>query len=123
MTTALLTLLAALALALPAVAQDEPPAGEAPAIGGVSPEEALRLRALGYVDYSPELANLDKSGVSHLDASAAALGYTLVVSSIECAARLIDLSGRELHGWKQEKCVRWWSAALTMSLEESPLLT
>ena len=49
MTTALLTLLVAAALALPAVAQDEPPAEEAPPIGGVSPEEALRLRALGYV--------------------------------------------------------------------------
>jgi hypothetical protein len=34
------------------------------------------------------------------------------VSSIECAARLIDLSGRELHFWKQQECVRWWSAAL-----------
>ena len=112
MTTALLALLAAAALALPAAAQDEPPAGEAPTIGGVSSEEALRLRALGYVDYSPELANLDKSGVSHHDVSSAAPGYTLVVSSIECAAQLIDLSGRELHRWKQEECVRWWSAEL-----------
>lgn len=107
LTAALLTLLAAAALALPAVAQGEPPTGEAPTIGGVSPEEALRLRALGYVDYSPELANLDKSGVSHLNASLAVPGHTLVVSSIECAARLIDLSGRELHKWKQEECVRW----------------
>jgi hypothetical protein len=87
--TALLALLVAAALALPEVAQDEPPAGEASMIGGVSAEEALRLRALGYVDYSPEVANLDKAGVSHLDASLAAPGHVLVVSSLECAARLI----------------------------------
>jgi len=112
LTTVPLTLLAVAALVLAVVAQGEPLAGEAPTIGGVSSEEALRLRALGYADYSPELANLDKSGVSHLDTLAAAPGYTLVVSSIECAARLIDLSGRELHSWKQEECVRWWSAEL-----------
>ena len=73
------------------------------------------MEALGYVDYSPDVANLDKSGVTHLDAALAAPGHTLVVSSIECSASLIDLSGRELHKWKQEECVRWWSAGLMRS--------
>jgi hypothetical protein len=112
LTAAVLSTLIAAAFALPAVAQDEPRSEVMPAIGGVPKDEALRLDALGYVDYSPELSNLDRSGVSHVDESLAAPGHTLVVSSIECAARLIDLSGRELHYWRQQDCVRWWSAEL-----------
>ncbi len=112
MTAAVLSALIAAFLALPALAQDEPHSEAMPEIGGVSKDEALRLEALGYADYSPDLSNLDRSGVSHVDESFAAPGHTLVVSSIECAARLIDLSGRELHYWKQQECIRWWSAEL-----------
>jgi hypothetical protein len=112
LTAAVLSTLIAVVFALPAVAQEEPRPEVMPAIGGVPKDEALRLDALGYVDYSPDLSNLDQSGVSHVDESLAAPGHTLVVSSMECAARLIDLSGRELHYWKQQECVRWWSAEL-----------
>jgi hypothetical protein len=35
-----------------------------------------------------------------------------VVSSLECAAQLIDLDGRELHRWQERDCDSWWSAAL-----------
>ena len=112
MTAAVLSTLIAVVFALPSVAQDESHSEVMPAIGGVPKDEALRLDALGYVDYSPDLSNLDRSGVTHVDESLAAPGHTLVVSSTECAARLIDLSGRELHYWKQQECIRWWSAEL-----------
>ena len=112
MIAALLRLLIALALALPATAQDEPLATRSREIKGVSKEEALRLTALGYTDHSPDLSNLDRSGVVHIDESLVAPGHTLVVSSAECAAHLIDLSGRELHSWRQPECLRWWSAEL-----------
>jgi hypothetical protein len=108
----LLSFLTVVAFALPAIAQDSLGAADEPEIGGVSREEALRLEALGYIDYSPKRANLDRSGVTLIDESLAAKGHTLVVSSTECAARLIDLSGRELHRWGQRECVRWWSAKL-----------
>jgi hypothetical protein len=105
----LLSFFVAVTFALPAVGEDAP---EAPEIGGVSREEALRLGALGYADFSPDRSNLDRSGVSFIDESLAAPGQTLVVSSSECAASLIDLRGRALHSWKQQECVRWWSARL-----------
>ena len=57
----LLFTLTAVAFAIPAFAEGEPSSPEASAVGGVSKEEALRLEALGYVDYSPDVANLDKS--------------------------------------------------------------
>jgi len=112
LTAALLRLLVVAVFALPAISRGEPLAAEPHEIGGVSKEEALRLAALGYADYSPEISNLDLSGVVHLDESLAAPGHTLVVASTACAAQLVDLSGRELHSWKQSECLRWWSAKL-----------
>ena len=112
MTSSILCILFVLSFAFPARAQDATPPANEPEIGGVSREEAMRLRALGYLDYSPERSNLDQSGVRLVDTSRAAPGNTLVVSSTECAAQLIDLSGERLHSWRQQDCVRWWSAEL-----------
>jgi hypothetical protein len=78
-------------------------------------DEAERLRALGYVDFAPDPADSSQSGVVALDPARAQPGHTLVVSSLECAAWLIALDGRELHRWQQQDCDSWWSAALMRS--------
>jgi hypothetical protein len=75
-------------------------------------DESERLRALGYVDFAPEPADSSQVGVVQLDSARAQPGHNLVVSSLECAARLIDLAGNELHRWKQQDCHSWWSAEL-----------
>jgi len=111
------TLLATALFALSALAEEAEEADNSSEVkeqkvGGVSPEDALRLEALGYVDFSPEVADLSKSGVVLFEAGQAAPGHTLIISSTGCVARLIDLSGRELHRWTQRACVRWWSADL-----------
>jgi hypothetical protein len=71
-----------------------------------------RLRALGYLDYSAEspLSDGAGSGVTLLDTARAQPGHTLIVSSLECAARLVDLAGAVLHVWRQPDCGRWFAA-------------
>jgi hypothetical protein len=71
-----------------------------------------RLRALGYLDYSSEVAPEDRveSGVTLFDRARAQAGHNLVVSSLECAARLLDMTGEVLHAWRQPDCGRWFGA-------------
>ena len=80
----------------------------------VHPSDARveRLRALGYLDYSAEDAPTADggSGVTFLDPARAHPGSNLIVSSLECSARLVDMEGRVLHVWRQADCGRWFSA-------------
>jgi hypothetical protein len=91
---------------------DDAPQQRAPDQTDPSPSRAERLRALGYLEYSLEADATDgaKSGVTLFDPARAQPGNNLVVSSLECAARLIDMAGEVLHVWRQPDCGRWFSA-------------
>ena len=72
---------------------------------------AERLRALGYLEYSTEADPTDAgSGVTLFEPARAQPGHNLVVSSLECAARLVAMDGEVLHVWRQSECGRWFSA-------------
>jgi hypothetical protein len=77
-----------------------------------STSRAERLRALGYLEYAPEADATDgeDGGVTLFDPARAQPGHNLVVSSLECAARLLDMAGVVLHVWRQSDCGRWFSA-------------
>ena len=83
---------------------------------GAGPEDtdrgrAERLRALGYLDYAADAHPADEgSGVTVFDEERAQPGTNLVVSSRECAARLVAMDGEVLHVWRQRECGRWFSA-------------
>ena len=92
-------------------AEDSPPRNT-PDEPRPSPSRAERLRALGYLEYTEEVDATDgaESGVTHFDPARAQPGHNLVVSSLECAAHLVDMSGEVLHVWRQSDCGRWFSA-------------
>jgi hypothetical protein len=97
----------ALSCATASRAEDSPP-GEP-----VSPSTRdERLRALGYLDYASEVTPADESesGVTLFDPARAQPGHNLAVSSLECAAHLLDMRGEVLHVWRQPDCGRWFSA-------------
>lgn len=126
---------APLALAADSAVDDEPEAAapmRQPIVEATIDEaDAARLRALGYLDISTALPDTNDSGVTQLDRERAAPGHSLIVSSTDCSARLIDLRGHELRLWTQGDCRKWWGAALMRngdlvvngSLLESPTPT
>jgi hypothetical protein len=92
-------------------ADDSPPGSEVDEQHS-SESRAERLRALGYLDYSAEIAPTygSGSGVVLFDPARAQPGHNLIVSSMECVARLLDMGGEVLHVWRQADCGRWFSA-------------
>ena len=85
------------------------PAASAP--GAPDAEALAQLRALGYLDVSPDLADPSRRGAEVLDRERAMPGYRLYTSYTRCSASLIDLEGRVVHRWKHP-CKRWKHAEL-----------
>lgn len=74
-------------------------------------EEIDRLRALPYLDFSPEKAE-GGSGVVDWDPERAFLGYSLYSVRNYCSAELIDMDGDVLRSWTIEPCDKWSNAEL-----------
>lgn len=85
----------------------------APAQPAATDDEDLdRLRALGYLDYSEEAAQVPGFGTQLLDPRRAFPGSTLVIYGGTCSAELITLEGRILNSWSLGFCRRWDQAVL-----------
>ena len=81
--------------------------------------ELERLRALGYVDYSPRPAEAEESGVTLHDPSRSQPGYRLYTVRPLARAELIDLEGDLRHAWSDEQADIWSRSLL---LEDGDLL-
>jgi hypothetical protein len=77
----------------------------------MSREEMEQLLALGYVDYSPEIATSEPTA-EITDQDRVYPGYTLYVVRGACRANLIDLEGKVVHTWQDEPCKYWSNAEL-----------
>ena len=77
-------------------------------------EEIEQLLALGYLDYSPEVAT-KKAPATVLNPEEVYPGYTLYVVRGLCQANLIDLEGTVRNTWKVEPCKYWSNAELFRS--------
>jgi hypothetical protein len=91
------------------------PAAEAPTRPTAEAEaEIERLRALGYVDYSPERAAPEDRGVTVYDERRTYPGYNLYPVRPLGRAELIDLDGNVLHSWTDRDS--WpWSRSLLLA--------
>jgi outer membrane protein assembly factor BamB len=78
----------------------------------VSAEELERLRAIGYVSYSVEKADPQKTGVTTHRRDRAQPGYTLYSTGPLCLAELIDLEGKVVRSWHHEPCGKWSNVEL-----------
>jgi hypothetical protein len=79
----------------------------------VAPGEIARLRALGYLDYSPDPANPLESGVTRCDRERAQPGYTLVTIRHLERADLVALDGTVVHSWRGDG-LRSWSRSVLL---------
>ena len=86
--------------------------GETPEASAPVGEELERLRALGYVDFSSEVADRSNEGVVAPHPELASPGYRLYVSGKQCTAELIDLEGTVLRSWSHQPCRKWSNAEL-----------
>ncbi|MCZ6784389.1 MAG: aryl-sulfate sulfotransferase [Proteobacteria bacterium] len=77
------------------------------------------LRALGYLEASPNVADPSESGARVLDPARVMPGYRLYVADFRCEASLIDVDGRVVHRWRRPPCWKWMHAEL---LENGDLL-
>ena len=75
--------------------------------------ELERLRALGYVDYSPEPAAPEDSGVTVHDERRSYPGYNLYTVRPLGRTELIDASGNVLNAWS-EQGAEFWSRSLLL---------
>lgn len=98
------------AILLAGCSREEGPAAAAP--GEPADAELQRLLALGYLDYSPESARVEGSGVVLHDPERAWPGQNLYASRGRCTARLVDNRGEVLGEWSAEPCGRWANAVL-----------
>ncbi|MFP6661188.1 MAG: arylsulfotransferase family protein [Myxococcota bacterium] len=85
-----------------AVACDAPPTDTKPPDGADDRNEARvqELMALGYLDYSDEIATPGETVVTQFDRERSAPGYNLVVSRQLAKAELFDAEGRVVHAWQ-----------------------
>ncbi len=74
--------------------------------------ELEELRALGYIDYA-EAPDAAASGAIVHRAAGLSPGYYLYGTSTGCAARLVDVAGREVHAWRMQPCRYWRATELT----------
>lgn len=89
------------------------PAREAEAKATSEQEELDRLRALPYLDFSPDKGDREeRDGVVALDSARAWPGYGLYTIRPFCRADLVDLRGRIVNSWSSKPCERWAQAEL-----------
>jgi hypothetical protein len=89
---------------------------------GPSPEVAAeleRLRALGYVDYAPEPAAPEESGVTRHDPSRSHPGYNLYTVRPLGRAELVDEKGELINAWSEDGAQFW---ARSLLLDNGDLL-
>jgi hypothetical protein len=79
---------------------------------GPSEGELERLSALGYVDFSEDPVDPDRSGLTVLDEKRSHPGYTLYTLWALRRAELIDWRGRLVNSWHQDTPGRWDRALL-----------
>jgi hypothetical protein len=82
-----------------------------------SPEASQieQLRAIGYIEAAPTVADPQKSGAQVLNRSRVLPGYRLYTSRRTCEAVLIDIEGEPVKTWSHEPCGAWVRAELTAS--------
>lgn len=76
------------------------------------PAQIDQLRALGYVEFSPDPADPAKHGAEVIDRDRVMPGYRLYTSHRRCEAILIDIDGQEVHRWNRKPCELWDRAEL-----------
>ena len=90
-------------------------------VGPVAPASPLRgddvdrLRALGYLTYSPDVAadDLSRGGVTSWDPARSQPGYNLYSEQFDAIAVLIDAEGNELHRFADPDG-RYWSRVVLL---------
>jgi len=75
--------------------------------------ELERLKALGYVDFSPEPAQAEDNGVTAHDPNRSQPGYNLYTVRPLGRAELTDASGNVLRSWSEEGA-EFWSRSLLL---------
>ncbi len=106
-----------------ACGERSPAPGAGPAAGGggsgaaaaTGKEKLSRidaLRSLPYLDFASETATPDEGGVTLHDDARAYPGYNLYTLRAQCAAELIDMSGRLVNRWQVSPCDEWQRAVL-----------
>jgi hypothetical protein len=94
----------------------QPPASPSPSPAATPDAEAVdRLRALGYVGFTPR--GTQGSGVVHRDEGASWPGYTLYTNRDLCSATLVDEDGAVKNHWSASPCGHWSNAELLDSGE------
>ena len=84
---------------------------EAPSGDEVAQKDVENLLALGYLDYSPEIAS-QRPVAESSHPELVYPGYTLYVVRGRCLANLIDLEGRVVRSWSADPCTYWSNAEL-----------
>lgn len=74
--------------------------------------ELARLRALGYVDFSPEAATAERSGVTRHEVGRSYPGYNLYTIRPLARAELIDNLGNLVHSWSESPANPWKRSVL-----------
>lgn len=87
------------------------PQSEAPSDDEITRKEIEELLALGYVDYSDDVADPNPVAES-LRPELVCPGYTLYVVRGMCRANLIDLAGNVVRSWSADPCTYWSNAEL-----------
>ena len=75
-------------------------------------EAMQKLAGLGYLDYSPEVADKSKIGVVHNDQERSSPGYNLYGNPVLASAVLIDETGKVIQEWEHEEGGNWANCEL-----------
>ena len=75
-------------------------------------EAMQKLAGLGYLDYSPEVADKSKIGVVHNDRERSSPGYNLYGNPVLASAVLIDETGKVIQEWEHEEGGNWANCEL-----------
>ena len=97
----------------PAAAPPQPAEAASPRSTADASAELERLRALGYVDYSPERAAPEDRGVTVHDERRSHRGYNLYTVRPLGRTELTDLGGNVLHSWTEQN-PRLWTRSLLL---------
>jgi hypothetical protein len=109
-------ILAAVVCLLQACAESELPTKEQVAASStapaIDPDEAARLKALGYGDVVEDVGNDAGDGVVQHDPSAARPGLSYFTNVHGCSSQLVSIDGTALRFWTHSPCGMWGNTVL-----------
>lgn len=76
-------------------------------LAAAQPNTFQNLAALGYLDYSPEVADKSRNGVVRNDQERSSPGYNLYSNRVLSSAVLIDEKGKVIHEWEHQEPGNW----------------